>query len=62
MAASLPTALSKTLDTGPWRIDGSDPVLYTAAVLLLAAAAMAAMFLPAHRGANSDPIEALRYD
>jgi predicted permease len=55
-------ALGKTLDTGPLRIDSSDPLLYIAAVLLLTAAAMAAMFLPARRGANSDPIEALRYD
>ena len=55
-------ALSKTLDTGALRIDSSDPLLYIAAVLLLAAAATAAMVLPARRGANSDPIQALRYD
>jgi hypothetical protein len=55
-------ALSKTLDTGPLRIDNGDPLLYISAVLLLGTAAMAAMFLPAQRGANSDPIEALRYD
>jgi macrolide transport system ATP-binding/permease protein len=55
-------ALSKTLDTGPLRIDSSDPLLYVAAVVLLAATAIGAMVLPARRGANSDPIEALRYD
>ena len=55
-------ALSKALDTFALRIDSRDPLLYLAAVLLMAAAAMAAMFLPARRGANSDPIEALRYD
>jgi hypothetical protein len=55
-------ALSKTLDTGPLRIDNRDPLLYIAGVLLLGAAAMTAMFLPAQRGANSDPIEALRYE
>ena len=49
------------LDTGPLRINSGDPLLYLAAVLLLAAAAIAAMLIPARRGANSDPIEA-RYD
>jgi predicted permease len=62
LSVATAAALSKTLDTGPLRIDNSDPLLYIAAVLLLAAAAMAAMFLPARRGATSDPIEALRYD
>lgn len=55
-------ALNKTLDTGPLRIDNSDPLLYVAAVALLATAAMAAMLVPALRGANSDPMPALRYD
>ena len=55
-------ALNKTLDTGPLRIDNRDPLLYMAAIVLIGATAMAAMFLPAQRGANSDPIEALRYD
>jgi putative ABC transport system permease protein len=62
LSVATAAALSKTLDTGPLRIDNSDPFLYIAAVLLLAAAAMAAMVLPARRGANSDPAEALRCD
>ncbi len=62
LSVATAAALSKTLDTGPLRIDSSDPFLYIEAVLLLAAAAMAATFLPALRGANSDPVEALRYD
>jgi hypothetical protein len=62
LSVATAAALSKTLDTGPLRIDSRDPLLYIAAVLLLAAAAMAAMFLPARRGAHSDPIEALRYE
>jgi putative ABC transport system permease protein len=62
LSVATAAALSKTLDTGPLRIDNSDPLLYIATVLLQAAAAMAAMFLPARRGANSDPIEALRCD
>ncbi|HEY1948310.1 MAG TPA: FtsX-like permease family protein, partial [Bryobacteraceae bacterium] len=62
LSVATAAALSKTLDTGPLRINNRDPLLYIAAVLLLATAAMAAMFVPARRGATSDPIEALRYD
>ena len=62
LSVATAAALSKTLDTGPLRIDSSDPLLYVAAVLLLAAAAIAAMFLPARQGANSDPMQALRFD
>jgi putative ABC transport system permease protein len=59
---SLATAASlrKTLDTGPLRIDSADPILYIASALLLIAAATVAMVLPAHRGAGSDPVEALK--
>ncbi|HZQ54719.1 MAG TPA: ABC transporter permease [Bryobacteraceae bacterium] len=62
LSVATAAALNKTLDTGPLRIDSSDPLLYIAAVALLAIAAMAAMLLPALRGAHSAPIEALRYD
>lgn len=55
-------ALKKALDTGPLRIDSSDPLLYLTTVLLMGGAAAAAMVVPARRGANADPIEALRCD
>ena len=62
LSVATAAALSSTLDASPLRIDNSDPLSYLAAVVLMAAAAIAAMFLPARRGANSDPIEALRCD
>lgn len=62
LSAATAAALNKTLDTGPLRIDNGDPILYIAAVSLLATAAMAAMLVPALRGANSDPMQVLRYD
>jgi predicted permease len=62
LSVAMAAALDKTLDTGPLRIDNSDPVLYIAATVFLGTAAMVAMFFPAQRGANSDPIEALRYE
>lgn len=55
-------AFRKTLANNPLRVDSSDPLLYLAALVLLGASAALAMLLPARRGANSDPVEALRYD
>ena len=42
------------------RIDNSEPLLYCAAALVLAAAAMLAMVGPVRRSASADPLEALR--
>jgi ABC-type antimicrobial peptide transport system permease subunit len=53
-------ALRKTLDTGPLRIDSTDPLLYLAAVLLLLVAALVAIAPPARRGVASNPVEALK--
>ncbi len=60
LSVATAATLSKALDTSVLRIDSDNPLLYLAAVLLLAVAAVAAMLLPARRGANSDPIEALK--
>jgi ABC-type lipoprotein release transport system permease subunit len=44
----------------PLRLDTTNPLLYVAAAILLASAALMAMIAPARRGANSDPLDALR--
>ena len=54
------TGLRESVKGSPLRLDSGEPLLYAAAALLLAAAATAAMLGPARRGANSDPLEALR--
>ena len=42
------------------RLDASEPLLYGGAMIVLGAAAVLAMMGPARRGANSDPLDALR--
>jgi ABC-type lipoprotein release transport system permease subunit len=39
-----------------------DPIAFTAAPILLAAAALVATWLPARRAAALNPLEALRYE
>jgi predicted permease len=56
MAASLRENLKGTI----LRIDSTDPLIYGTAIAMLAAAAVIAMIGPAHRGSNSDPLDALR--
>ena len=48
--------------SSPVRLDAADPVVYAGAALVLAAAALTAMFFPARRGAGSDPMKSLHYE
>ena len=60
MSVATAAGLRETVN-GPFiRIDASEPLLYAGAALLLGAAAVLAMLGPARRGANSDPLDALR--
>lgn len=61
---AVPTAvgLRESLTNSPVRLDNSEPLLYCAAALALATAALVAMLGPARRGAYSDPLEALRWE
>jgi predicted permease len=62
LAVPAATGLRESLTNSPVRLDNSEPLLYCAATLALATAAIAAMLGPARRGANSDPLEALRWE
>ena len=52
--------LHETTKASPLRLDVSNPMLYGFAALLIVAAAMAAMAIPARRGIRTDPLNALR--
>jgi len=60
MSVAMAASLRENLKGSPLRIDSSDPLVYIAALALLAGAAVVAMIGPARRGASSDPLDALR--
>jgi predicted permease len=64
MWLAVPTAagLRESVSGSPIHIESSEPLLYCAAAMLLVGAAALAMLGPAFRGANADPLDALRGD
>src|SRR5262245_25273559 len=60
LSVATAAGLRESVKGSPVRLDSGEPLLYCAATLLLAAAAMTAMLGPARRGAKSDPMNALR--
>lgn len=54
--------LGRLVESLLFQIKGYDPVIFFAASVLLAAVAMSAGFLPAHRASKIDPMRALRYE
>ena len=60
MSVAFAASLRENLKGSPLRIDSSDPLVYGSALALLAVAALFAMIGPAHRGSQSDPLDALR--
>jgi putative ABC transport system permease protein len=60
LSVATAAALRESVKGSPIRLDSTDPLLYCGIVLLLAAAALGAMLGPARRGAQSDPLDALR--
>ena len=60
LSVAMAASLRENLKGSPLRIDSTDPLVYGAALGLLAVAGLGAMIVPARRGANSDPLESLR--
>jgi putative ABC transport system permease protein len=60
LAAAL--VLSRVLQSFLFEVGTTDPVTLLAVVLLFAAVALAAFWVPAHRATRVDPLEALRYE
>jgi ABC-type antimicrobial peptide transport system permease subunit len=58
----LAVATGKILSGILYEVGAFDPIAFTAAPVLLAAAALVATWLPARRAAALNPVEALRYE
>ena len=55
-------AIRSVFSNSPVRLEVADPAVYLGAALVLAVAALTAMFFPARRGAGNDPLKALHYE
>ena len=62
MGLLLAVAAGKLLGSMLYEVSGTDPVILTAAPLLLSAISLAACYLPARRAARISPTAALRYE
>lgn len=62
LTLTMSAAMMPLLPQEAFVADVGNPLLYAATALLLTAAALAAMFVPARRAARVDPLVALRYE
>jgi ABC-type antimicrobial peptide transport system permease subunit len=60
MSVAAAAGLRDSVNGPLMRIDAREPLLYCGAAVVLAVAAVLAMLGPARRGANADPLDALR--
>jgi len=58
----LSAALGRVLAGFLYKVSGADPLVFTAAPLLLAAISLLACYLPARKASRVDPMVALRYE
>ena len=62
LALSLDSLIHHIFQNAAFRVDSANPEVYLASALVLSAAALAAMLIPARRGARSDPVKSLHYE
>jgi putative ABC transport system permease protein len=62
LALVVDSAIHNIFLNAPFQTEQGNPVIYSGAALVLGMAALAAMLIPAGRGARSDPMKALHYE
>jgi predicted permease len=62
IALAADSAIRTIFQNSPFEVDAANPAVYLGSAAVLAAAALAAMFFPARRGARGDPMKALHYE
>jgi predicted permease len=62
IALAADSAIRTIFQSSPFELDAANPAVYLGSAAALAAAALAAMFFPARRGARGDPMKALHYE
>ena len=58
----LAAGVGRLLASFLYKVSGADPIVFTAAPILLAAISLLACYLPARKAARVDPMVALRYE